>query len=108
MEDESKLTESELTRLVRNEDGVFVCHDADYATELAYLKEKVDAGADLIITQMFFEVEVFDKFVNDCRAVGIAVPILPGIMYAAAAAAAAVAQADRRAGSSRTTAASSA
>lgn len=80
VEDESALTESEQTRVVRNEDGVFVCSDADYERELAYLKSKVDAGADFIITQMFFEVAVFDKFVNDCRAVGITCPIMPGIM----------------------------
>ena len=41
VEDESKLSESELTRVVRNSDGVFVCSDADYDKELKYLKEKV-------------------------------------------------------------------
>lgn len=80
VEDESKLTASELTRVVRNDDGVFVCTDADYEKELAYLKEKVDAGGDMIITQMFFSVAVFTKFVADCRAVGINCPIIPGIM----------------------------
>lgn len=78
--DESKLSASELTRLVRNADGVFVCHDVDYNKEMAYLKSKVDAGADVIITQMFFEAKLFSKFVVDCREAGIKVPIMPGIM----------------------------
>jgi len=80
VEDESKLSESELTRVVRNSDGVFVCSDADYDKEMKYLKAKVDAGADFIITQMFFETKLFLKFVDDCRAYGINVPIMPGIM----------------------------
>lgn len=74
------LSPAEQARVVMLEDGPHVCHDADYAGELAYLKSKVDAGADMIITQMFFDVECFVQFVADCRAAGIACPILPGIM----------------------------
>ncbi|XP_076754404.1 5,10-methylenetetrahydrofolate reductase isoform X2 [Xylocopa sonorina] len=48
--------------------------------DLLYLKEKVDAGADFIITQFFFEANVFIKFVNDCRKVGINISIIPGIL----------------------------
>ncbi|XP_030528206.1 methylenetetrahydrofolate reductase 2-like [Rhodamnia argentea] len=51
-----------------------------YQSELAYLKRKVDAGADLIITQLFYDTDIFLKFVNDCRQVGIRCPIVPGIM----------------------------
>ena len=47
---------------------------------MVHLKEKVDAGADFIITQLFFEAKTFLKFVGDCREIGIDVPIIPGIM----------------------------
>ncbi|XP_034183177.2 methylenetetrahydrofolate reductase (NADPH) [Osmia lignaria lignaria] len=47
--------------------------------DLFYLKEKVNAGADFIITQIFFEANIFIKFANDCKEVGINVPIIPGI-----------------------------
>ncbi|KAJ5758710.1 hypothetical protein N7520_005866 [Penicillium odoratum] len=45
-----------------------------------HLKEKVDAGSTFIITQMFYDVENFKTWVNKCRAKGINVPIIPGIM----------------------------
>lgn len=47
--------------------------------DLTFLKQKVDAGADYIVTQMFFNNEVYYKFVEKCRAIGINVPIIPGI-----------------------------
>ncbi|CAJ0573129.1 unnamed protein product, partial [Mesorhabditis spiculigera] len=51
-----------------------------YEADLLYLKAKVDAGAQFIITQLFFEAESFEKFVRDCREIGIQCPIIPGIM----------------------------
>ncbi|KAL7219413.1 hypothetical protein ACSBR2_012470 [Camellia fascicularis] len=51
-----------------------------YQKDLEYLKRKVDAGADLIITQLFYDTDIFLKFVNDCRQIGINCPIVPGIM----------------------------
>ncbi|TKS77864.1 Methylenetetrahydrofolate reductase [Collichthys lucidus] len=50
-----------------------------YEEDLRHLKEKVDAGADFVITQLFFRAESFLQFVDDCRAIGITCPILPGI-----------------------------
>merc|ERR1719244_1168994 len=51
-----------------------------YEDDLIHLKEKVDAGADFIISQLFFKASTFKKFVDDCRAIGINCPIIPGIM----------------------------
>lgn len=47
--------------------------------DLAYLKNKVDKGADYIVTQMFFNNKTYFDFVDKCRAIGITVPIIPGI-----------------------------
>ena len=51
-----------------------------YEDDLMNLKKKVDAGADFIITQLFFKASTFKKFYDDCRAIGITCPIIPGIM----------------------------
>lgn len=50
------------------------------AEDLKYLKQKVDAGADALITQLFFDNEVFYSFMDKVRGIGIEVPVIAGIM----------------------------
>jgi methylenetetrahydrofolate reductase (NADPH) len=52
----------------------------DAKTDLVNLKRKVDAGADIIVTQLFYENEDFFRFEQNCRDIGIDVPIVPGIL----------------------------
>lgn len=81
----AELTESEKrrARVVTDESGketVTVCRDDAFAKEMTYLKEKVDAGGKAIITQMFFDTDVFVAFQEACKEYDINVPIVPGIM----------------------------
>lgn len=82
---------SELVEFIRREhDGYFHievgCYPEthpqadDALADLAHFKRKIDAGADGAITQYFYNADAYFRFVDDARAAGIAVPIVPGIM----------------------------
>lgn len=59
-------------------EGHVECRDLD--KDLAHLKKKVEIGLDFIITQLFFDNRHYFEFVKRARAIGIQIPILPGIM----------------------------
>eukprot|EP00536_Pseudo-nitzschia_multiseries_P011260 jgi/Psemu1/297821/fgenesh1_pm.374_\ len=81
VEDPSTMSESEKGRSSTDDEGkVYTCLDDDYKKEMDYLKKKIDAGADFIITQMFFDTKVFGTFVEDCKKWGINCPVVPGLM----------------------------
>lgn len=52
----------------------------DFDTDLQNLKRKVDLGADVVITQLFYDNQYFYDFVERCRKVGITKPIVPGLL----------------------------
>lgn len=58
------------------------CHpeSTNRVEEIRNLKKKVDAGAGVLLSQLFFDNNFFYRFVEDCRIAGIDVPITPGIM----------------------------
>jgi len=82
---------SELVKLIRDEHGQqFHIEVAAYPethpqaedahVDLRHFKAKVDAGADSAITQYFYNADAYFRFVDDAHALGIEIPIVPGIM----------------------------
>ncbi|MCL4108528.1 UNVERIFIED_CONTAM: hypothetical protein GTU68_046809 [Idotea baltica] len=81
---------NELVELIRQHPGEFGIGVAGYpekhveassmSVDMDNLKRKVDAGADAIFTQLFFENDNFLRFRDDCVNRGIEIPIVPGIM----------------------------
>ena len=82
---------SELVSFIRKDfDGSFSVGGAGYpekhvecgnpAVDLGNLKRKVEAGAEFLVTQLFFDNRKYFEFVDNARAAGIHVPIIPGIM----------------------------
>lgn len=81
----------DLVKFTRQEFGDYFCiaiagHPEGHPSstsmeqEMAHLKDKVDAGADFILTQFFYSSSAFLGYVRRCRQVGISCPIIPGIM----------------------------
>ncbi len=58
------------------------CHpeSEDRVAEMRCLRKKVDAGAEVLLSQLFFDNNYFYRFVEDCRIAGIDIPVTPGIM----------------------------
>ena len=58
------------------------CHpeSLNRVAEMRHLKTKVDAGAEVLLSQLFFDNNQFFDFVDDCRIAGIDIPVIPGIM----------------------------
>lgn len=82
---------SELTQFLRNEyqnyfgigvagfpEGHILCPDRDRDAE--FLKKKIDAGADFVITQLFFDNQDYFDYVQRLRNLGITAPVIPGIL----------------------------
>ncbi len=94
---------TELVKLIRKEYGNYFCiaiggfpeghpsnnlnntHQSTTKTldeiiesDLVYLKQKVDAGADLILTNFFYDSKLFIYYLEKCRKYGISCPIIPG------------------------------
>ena len=80
---------AELVKFIRARGDFCICaacypekhtESSSFERDLDHLKEKVDAGVDFLITQLFFKPEIYFRFVEKAHSRGIKVPIIPGIM----------------------------
>merc|ERR1719482_167729 len=82
---------TDLVKYIREEYGDYFCiavagypeghlEATSFEDDMKHLKEKCNAGADLIVTQLFYDNPSFLAYVDKCKAMGITIPILPGIM----------------------------
>merc|ERR1719327_2015560 len=82
---------TDLVKYIRAEFGDYFCiavagypeghlEATSFDDDMKHLKEKVDAGADLIVTQLFYDNASFLEYVDKCKKMGVTIPILPGIM----------------------------
>jgi 5,10-methylenetetrahydrofolate reductase len=80
-----------LVRYIRQQYGDYFCigvagypeghvDSPDKAKDVLYLKEKIDAGADFVVTQLFYDIDTYVKWQKQCRDAGISVPIITGVM----------------------------
>lgn len=82
----------DLVKLIRKEHGDYFCigvagfpeghpySTGDTDRDLSLLKQKIDAGADFVLTQFFYDPSVFIAFRDKCLALGITCPVIPGMM----------------------------
>ena len=86
--DDFKHSSDLISYLKQNNDFCFLgacypeCHPESPSTvsEIKSLKKKVDAGAEVLLSQLFFDNDIFYRFHEECEIAGIEVPVIPGVM----------------------------
>ncbi|PRP86322.1 methylenetetrahydrofolate reductase [Planoprotostelium fungivorum] len=82
---------TDLVKLIRAEYGDYFCiavagypeghtEATSFEDDVVHLKSKMAAGADLIVTQLFYDTEIYREYVKSVRAAGITCPIIPGVL----------------------------
>ena len=82
---------SDLVRYIRRQHGDYFCigvagypeghcDSSDKTSDTQYLLDKQEAGADFVVTQLFYDTDAYEKWQDEARDRGLTIPILPGIM----------------------------